>query len=101
MSYRTTLKGQNCEDGKIVTKEEECKVASKMLGRKYVGRTTNIHRPAGCYWVVRAISNRDHLYSYFNTLVDVSSTIPTDGRGHGGICKEFRNDSFAGLFQFT
>ena len=97
LTYYTTSKEKNCEHGEIVLTEEECKVASERLGRKYVGRTRSEGRPAGCYWVFKSLSNREHACSYFNTIVDASSSEPTNGREHGGICKKSKIKQYTGL----
>ena len=99
LPYRAILKGKNCEDDKLVLKEDECKIASETVGAEYVGRTTSRDRPAGCYWARRSLSNRDYIYSYFNTIVDASSAEPTNGREHGGICSTSNNKSYTGKFQ--
>ena len=97
LTYYTTSKEKNCEHGEIVLTEEECKVASERLGRKYVGRSRSEGRPAGCYWVFKSLSNREHACSYFNTIVDASSSEPTNGREHGGICKKSKIKQYTGM----
>ena len=97
LTYYTTSKGENCENDEMVSTEEECKLASERLGRKYVGRTRSRGRPAGCYWAFKSLTNREHAYSYVNTIVDASSTEPTNGRKHGGICKKSKNKQYTGL----
>ena len=97
LSYHTTSKQKNCGKGEIVLKEDECKEASKILGREYVGRTTSGERPAGCYWALISIYNKDHAYSYFNTIVDALSTDLTTGRKHGGICKTSKYKPYKGV----
>lgn len=96
LSYRSTLKQKNCGNGEIILEEDECKDASEALGREYVGRSTSKKRPAGCYWVLKFLSNREYAYSYFNTIVDASSTDPINGREHGGICRTLKYKPYTG-----
>ena len=100
LPYRTALNGENCADGEIVLNEDDCKAASDKLGTEYVGRTTSRGRPAGCYWARRSISNMDYAFSYFNTIVNVSSAKPIKGRKHGGICSVSNNEPYTGVFAF-
>ena len=85
-SYVATSNGQNCQDNEIVSTEVECRTASQEIGREYVGRTTSVKRPAGCYWVITTVSMTDYRYSYFNTIVKAQFVDLTTGREHGGIC---------------
>ena len=59
-SYFATSNGQNCLDDEIVPTEVDCMTASEKIGREYVGRTTSEKRPAGCYWVITSVSEKDY-----------------------------------------
>ena len=86
-SYHATLKGENCLDDQIISEEKECIIASQKLGSNYVGRATSSKRPAGCYWVIKSLSGKDHSFSYLNTILDPKDVSPSNGREQGGICK--------------
>ena len=62
-------------------KSNKCKLASTKLKRRYVGRTTNGDRPAGCYW-------SSDSFAYFNAITSTSSTQPKNFGNRGGICSK-------------
>ena len=72
----------NCPTHRTVATLRECKAASDALGLTYHGSYREFLRPAGCNW--RAIGEMQ--YSFFNTIVDPSNTIPDDYYDFGGVC---------------
>ena len=82
-SYQTNPQNTNCEQGHLVSDIKECMNASRELKREYIGRTTSMNRPVGCYW-----SSYDR--AYFNTITDPLSTRPKHFGNRGGICTKPR-----------
>ena len=74
-------KNENCQTGRIISTEEECKKASKQLGFEYKNKLKKVDYPVGCY-------TKSDRYSYFNTQLHRSSSNPENFENRSGICRK-------------
>ena len=86
-TYYKAPKGQNCPSGKVTDNESSCANAGSIMGYTFFGSISSNDRPAGCFW------DQDK-NSYFNKVVDLSSTNLRDIDSTGGICKRKGINSF-------
>ena len=73
--------GENCPHNRIVELEDDCKVASAVLGLIYGGHVESSSRPAGCFW------NKDEGIMW-NKVVDDAKTSPDYFGSKGGVCEK-------------